>query len=93
MTKAEIVEAVYQRIGLSKKESADIVETVFEVVREQLESSEAVKISGFGNFNIRSKAPRRGRNPKTGEEIEITARKVLTFKPSQILRDKVNSQE
>lgn len=92
-TKADIVEAVYQKIGLSKKESADIVDTVFEVIREQLEQSEPVKISGFGNFNVRSKGPRRGRNPKTGDEIEITARKVLSFKPSQILRDKVNSQK
>lgn len=91
-TKADIVEAVYQKVGLSKKESADIVDTVFEVIREQLEQSEPVKISGFGNFNVRQKAPRRGRNPKTGDEIEITARKVLTFKPSQILRDKVNTK-
>lgn len=90
MTKAEIVEAVHQKVGLSKKESADIVESLFELMREQLETGNQIKISGFGNFNIRQKGPRRGRNPKTGTEIEITARKVLTFRPSQILRDKVN---
>ncbi|MBF0284444.1 MAG: integration host factor subunit alpha [Magnetococcales bacterium] len=89
MTKAEIVEAVYERIGLSKKESAEIVETVLEVVRERLENGEAVKISGFGNFMVRSKGSRPGRNPKTGEEVEIPPRRVLTFKASQILRDKV----
>lgn len=90
MTKADIVEAVYRKIGLTKKESAALVESVFEIVREELEESQSVKLSGFGNFNIRSKGPRPGRNPKTGEEIEITARKVLTFKASQILKNKVN---
>ncbi|MBF0446251.1 MAG: integration host factor subunit alpha [Magnetococcales bacterium] len=90
MTKADIVEAVYQKIDLPKKESADLVDSVFEMIRTQLEKGESVKIPRFGNFTIRSKVPRRGRNPKTGEEIEITARKVLTFKPSQILRDRVN---
>ncbi|MBF0380315.1 MAG: integration host factor subunit alpha [Magnetococcales bacterium] len=90
MTKADIVEAVYQKIDLSKKESAELVDSVFEMIRSQLEKGESVKIPRFGNFTIRSKVPRRGRNPKTGEEIEITARKVLTFKPSQILRDRVN---
>ena len=89
MTKADIVEAVYREIGLSKKEAAAIVDAVFESIRLKLESGESVKISRFGNFNIRKKVPRRGRNPKTGEEIEITARKVLTFKPSQILRERV----
>ncbi|MBF0454759.1 MAG: integration host factor subunit alpha [Magnetococcales bacterium] len=92
MTKAEIVEAVYQQINLSKKESAELVDSVFEMIRSQLEKGESVKIPRFGNFTIRSKVPRRGRNPKTGEEIEITARKVLTFKPSQILRDRVNNR-
>ncbi|MBF0620617.1 MAG: integration host factor subunit alpha [Magnetococcales bacterium] len=91
MTKADIVEAVYRKIGLTKKESAGLVEEVLEIVREELEGTRPVKLSGFGNFNIRSKGPRPGRNPKTGEEIEITARKVLTFKASQILKDRVNS--
>ncbi|MBF0623290.1 MAG: integration host factor subunit alpha [Magnetococcales bacterium] len=90
MTKADIVESVYQKIGLSKKESAAIVESVFEIIREQLEKGEAVKISGFGNFTTRNKRPRQGRNPKTGEEVEISARIVVTFKPSQILREKVS---
>ncbi|MBF0097465.1 MAG: integration host factor subunit alpha [Magnetococcales bacterium] len=89
MTKADIVEAVYREIGVAKKEAASIVDTVFEAIRTKLENGESVKISRFGNFNIRNKVPRRGRNPKTGEEIEITARKVLTFKPSQILRERV----
>ncbi len=89
MTKADIVEAVYREIGVAKKEAATIVDTVFEAIRLRLENGESVKISRFGNFNIRNKVPRRGRNPKTGEEIEITARKVLTFKPSQILRERV----
>lgn len=91
MTKAEIVDAVYQQIDVSKKEAADLVDSVFEMIRSQLEQGESVKIPRFGNFTVRSKVPRRGRNPKTGEEIEITARKVLTFKPSQILRDRVDS--
>ncbi|MBF0369174.1 MAG: integration host factor subunit alpha [Magnetococcales bacterium] len=93
MTKADIVEAVYRRLGRPKKETAEIVDDIFEIIRENLEESEEVKISGFGNFNIRQKSPRRGRNPKTGEEIEITARKVLTFKPSQILRTRVNNKQ
>ena len=90
MTKADIVEAVYQRVGLSKKESAEIVDDVFEVVREQLEEGNPMKLSGFGNFNVRRKNERRGRNPKTGEETMITARTVVTFKPSLILRNRVS---
>lgn len=92
MTKAEIVEAIYQKMGITKRESADLVESFFELVRQQLEEGESVKLSGFGNFDIREKRSRRGRNPKTGEEIEITARKVLTFKPSQLLKQKVNKE-
>ncbi|MBF0138242.1 MAG: integration host factor subunit alpha [Magnetococcus sp. DMHC-1] len=90
MTKADIVETVYQKIGLSKKESANIVESVFEIIRNQLEEGDPVKISGFGNFTTRKKRTRQGRNPKTGQEVEITARTVVTFKPSQILREKVS---
>ena len=86
MTKAEIVETVYEKIGFSKKEAAEIVEMVFDTMKETLERGEKIKISGFGNFVVRQKRPRIGRNPQTGEEIEITARKVLTFKPSQILK-------
>lgn len=91
MTKAEIVEAVYERIGLPKKESAETVDGVFELIKETLEKGEAVKLTGFGNFQIREKNARKGRNPKTGEEIMVTARKVVTFKPSTILREKVNA--
>lgn len=91
MTKAEIVEAIYRKMGITKREAADLVDSFFELVREQLEDGESIKLSGFGNFDIRQKRSRRGRNPKTGEEIEITARKVLTFKPSQLLRQKVNT--
>ena len=86
MTKADIIEAVYEKVGgFSKKEAAEIVETVFNVVKETLERGEKIKISGFGNFIVREKKSRVGRNPQTGEEIEISARRVLTFRPSQVL--------
>ena len=91
MTKADIIEEVYQKVGFSKKESADIVETVFDIIKETLEKSENVKISGFGSFVVRQKRARRGRNPQTGDEIEITPRKVLTFKPSLVLKEVLNS--
>ncbi len=91
MTKAEIVEKVYERVGFSKKESAELVELVFDIMKETLEKSEKIKISGFGNFVVREKNSRIGRNPQTGEEIEISARKVLTFKPSQVLKNSLNS--
>ena len=90
MTKADIIENVYEKVGFSKKESAEIVEMVFETIKETLEHGEKIKISGFGNFVIRSKKPRVGRNPQTGEEIEISARKVLTFKPSLVLKNLLN---
>lgn len=90
MTKADIVETIYEKIGFSKKESADIVEMVFDTIKETLEKGEKIKISGFGNFVVRSKRPRIGRNPQTGEEIEISARRVLTFRPSQVLKTALN---
>jgi integration host factor subunit alpha len=90
MTKADIVERIYEKIGFSKKESADIVDLVFNIMKETLERGEKIKISGFGNFIVRAKHARRGRNPQTGEAMEISARKVLTFKPSPILRSAVN---
>ena len=90
MTKAEIVEAIYEKIGFSKKESADLVELVFDTLKETLEKGENIKISGFGNFVVRAKRPRMGRNPQTGEAIEISERRVLTFRPSQILRHALN---
>lgn len=90
MTKADIVESIYEKIGFSKKEAQDIVELIFETMKGTLEKGEKIKISGFGNFVVRQKRPRIGRNPQTGQEIEITARKVLTFKPSQILKMALN---
>ena len=91
MTKADIVENIYERVGISKKETAAVVQTIFDTIKETLEDEENVKISGFGNFVIRKKRARRGRNPQTGEEIEISARKVITFKPSNVLKDHINS--
>ncbi len=91
MTKADIVEAIYQKIGFSKKEAADLVELVFDSIKGTLSRGEKIKISGFGNFVVREKRARTGRNPQTGDAIEITARKVLTFKPSQVLRSEVNT--
>lgn len=94
MTKSEIVAAVYARVGgFSKKEAADIVELVFETVKETLGRGEKIKISGFGNFVLRDKRQRRGRNPQTGEPLTITERRVLTFKPSQILKSELNPHE
>ena len=90
MTKAEIIERIYERVGFSKKEATDVVESIFEVVKERLAQGEKVKISGFGNFVITEKRPRKGRNPQTGEEIMITGRRVLTFKPSQVLKRTIN---
>ena len=87
LTKADLVESVHRKIGFSKKDSSDIVEKVFELMKLTLEKGESIKISGFGRFEVRSKRTRRGRNPQTGKEIEITARRVLSFKPSQILRE------
>ena len=86
MTKAELIDAIYEKVGFSKKESARIVELVFDIMKDCLEKGEKIKISGFGNFVVRNKRARIGRNPQTGQEIEITARRVLTFKPSQVLR-------
>jgi integration host factor subunit alpha len=91
MTKADIVDRVYDNLGgLSKKESAEIVELVFETLKQILEQGEKVKISGFGNFVVREKKARIGRNPQTGTEIRISPRRVLTFKPSQILKNTLN---
>lgn len=90
MTKADIIEQIYEKVGFSKKESAEIVELVFDTMKETLEKGEKIKISGFGNFVVRKKRPRIGRNPQTGEEIEISARRVLTFRPSQVLKSALN---
>jgi integration host factor subunit alpha len=92
MTKSDMVEKIYEKIGFSKKESAELVEMVFDIIKGTLESGEKIKIAGFGNFVVKEKADRRGRNPQTGEEIVISARKILTFKPSQVLKASINSK-
>jgi integration host factor subunit alpha len=93
MTKVDIVEAIYEKVGFSKKEVAKIVETIFDLIKENLEKEDKIKISGFGNFVVRKKRARRGRNPQTGDDIEISSRRILTFKPSQVLRGALNLQE
>lgn len=93
MTKADLIENVYLKTGFSKKESAEIVETVFDLMKSTLEGGEKIKIAGFGNFVVKDKATRRGRNPQTGDEIEISSRKILTFKPSQVLKAAINGEE
>ena len=91
MTKAEIIDAVYDKVGgFSKKEAAEIVEAVFDTMKEVLAEGEKIKISGFGNFVVREKKERVGRNPQTGAPIPISARRVLTFKPSQVLKGILN---
>jgi len=90
MTKADIVEAIQRSNGFSKREASDMLETVFSIMKSTLESGEKLKIAGFGNFVVKQKADRRGRNPQTGEIITIGARRVLTFKPSTILRQALN---
>ncbi|MBR2980192.1 MAG: integration host factor subunit alpha [Myxococcaceae bacterium] len=90
MTKADIIERLYGQVGLSRKESGDVVELVFDAIKATLERGEKVKISGFGNFVVREKAARVGRNPQTGDAIEITARRVLSFRPSQVLKTALN---
>jgi integration host factor subunit alpha len=93
MTKADIVQAVYAKLGgFSKKESADLVDLVFETMKETLGRGEKIKVSGFGNFVLRDKRKRQGRNPQTGERIEITERRVLNFKSSQLLKQALNSR-
>ncbi len=91
MTKAEIVQALYSKVGgFSRKESAELVDLVFEMMKETLGRGEKIKVSGFGNFVLRDKRQRPGRNPQTGEPINISERRVLTFKASQILKQALN---
>ncbi len=93
LTKAELCEAVMKSTSrLTAGQAKDAVEVVFETLKETLERGESIKISGFGNFRVRDKHTRLGRNPKTGEPMEITARRVVTFKASPILRDKMNGK-
>jgi integration host factor subunit alpha len=91
MTKADIVERICEKASLPKKDVVDIIEEVFEIMKNTLEKGENLKISGFGNFEIKQKKNRTGRNPQTGEAMTITARKVLTFKPSSILKQALNN--
>jgi integration host factor subunit alpha len=91
MTKADIISRIYEKIGFSKKDATDVVESTFDIIKVCLEKGEKVKISGFGNFVVNTKRPRKGRNPQTGDEIIIVGRKVLTFKASQILKKSLNS--
>lgn len=93
ITKAELVSIVCDKCSFPRQESAQIVEQVFQILKESLETGEKVKISGFGNFIPREKRPRRGRNPKTGDALTISGRRVVTFKPSPILRKAVNQGE
>lgn len=90
ITKADLVEEVYKKVGFSKNQAAEIVETLFETMKQVLERGEKIKLSGFGNFSLRDKKTRLGRNPKTGEAIEISARRVVTFKASPVLKARIN---
>ncbi len=89
LTKAELAEMLFERVGLNKREAKDMVETFFDEIRDALERGESVKLSGFGNFQLRDKPQRPGRNPKTGEEIPISARRVVTFHASQKLKSQI----
>ena len=90
MTKIDIVDKIYEKVGFPKSEVAKIVETVFDIIKETLQREDKILVSGFGNFAIRNKRARRGRNPQTGGHIEITPRRVLTFKPSAVLKGSLN---
>lgn len=92
LTRAGLAEAIYAEVGLSRHESADLLEAVLERISSALESGETVKISGFGTFLLREKGQRIGRNPKTGVEVPILPRRVLTFRPSQVLKARINGE-
>lgn len=89
LTKADLADLLFEQVGLNKREAKDMVEAFFEEVRNALENGDSVKLSGFGNFELRTKSERPGRNPKTGEEIPISARRVVTFHASQKLKLRV----
>ncbi len=93
ITRADLAEAIYEEVGLSRNESADLVEAVIDEVSEALIAGDNVKISSFGSFSVREKGERIGRNPKTGVEVPISPRKVLVFRASHILKDRVNRGE
>ena len=91
LTKADMAERLFEELGLNKREAKELVEVYFDELRDALERGEVIKLSGFGNFVLRDKNQRPGRNPKTGEEIPITARRVVTFRPGQKLKAKVET--
>ncbi|CAM8639917.1 HimA Bacterial nucleoid DNA-binding protein [Burkholderiales bacterium] len=93
LTKAELADMLYERVGLNKREAKEVVEAFFDEIRTQLEQGESVKLSGFGNFQLRDKPERPGRNPKTGEPIPISARRVVTFHASQKLKAHVQNPD
>jgi integration host factor subunit alpha len=90
MTKVDIIESIYEKIGIPKKECIRIVESVFEIIKDDLGKGNAVMISGFGKWTVKAKKKRKGRNPQTGKELMIDARRVVTFRPSQVLKGTVN---
>jgi integration host factor subunit alpha len=92
VTRAQLAETIYAQVGLSRNESADLLEAVLERISTALEAGESVKISGFGTFSVRQKGRRIGRNPKTGVEVPILPRRVLVFRPSQVLKGTVNGE-
>jgi len=92
ITRSQLSEAVYQEVGLSRNESADLLESVLQEMSQALARGETVKISSFGSFSVREKGQRVGRNPKTGEEVPIMPRKVLVFRPSQLLKGRINNE-
>ncbi|KAF0221124.1 MAG: integration host factor subunit [Geobacteraceae bacterium] len=90
MTKADLVEHIHTRTSIAKKDSFDIVDSVFSIMKDTLESGENIKIAGFGNFEVKQKKERKGRNPQTGEDITIEERRIITFKPSMVLKQAIN---
>ena len=93
LTRADLSEAVHKQVGLSRAESADLVKAILDSVTDTLVTGETVKLSSFGTFMVRSKTGRIGRNPKTGEEVPITPRRVLVFRPSQVMKNVINGEE
>jgi integration host factor subunit alpha len=93
MTKADLVDIIFGKVGLSKIESQNIIEMIFETIRQTLVEGESVKVSGFGTFNVKKKNARRGRNPKTGEELQITPRRVVTFRASNHFKEHIEKTD
>ena len=92
LTKADIIDAIQESLGFPRRKSTEMVNDLFELIKEKLQRGESVRISGFGNFEVHDKNARRGRNPRSGEEITISARRVISFKPSRILRTMLNDK-